>query len=650
MKKKYNILLTQVNYQYGNNVFVPYSIGSIQAYSETISEIRNNFQFQKPIFLRENLNDVILKIQTPDVAGFSCYLWNWEYNNMLAKLIKAKFPQCLVVFGGPEVPNISENFFIDYPYVDILVHNEGEFSFSEILLEYLSEKPDYTKISGLSIRVSNNKTLKTNVRGRILDLSQLPSPYLSGIFDFLLDKQFILNVCQETNRGCPYECQYCDWGGSTHNKIIPIEESRILAELEWFGQHHVEYLFSCDSNYGILARDRDLVVKMIEIRKKYNGYPKRFRMCTAKNSNDEIFAMTKILTDAGMNKGATLSFQSMNDDTLEIIKRRNIKIADFSSLMKKYCEAGISTYTELIIGLPGETYKTTKKGIDTLIDAQEDSINIYAYVCIALPNSEMSKVSFKKQYGIKTVRTPILLVHSTPSKDSVMEYNNIVIETSSMTKEDWFRTYIFYLVVQCFYCLGLTRHISILFRRQLGVNYSDFYERLILYFNANDKTLVGEQLVIVSEIVEKAMYGGRLDLVIPKFGNIYWPLEEAVFLNLIVNKEKFYREIKSFVRVMIQDLGRKVEDDLLDDLISYQSSVIIDPFTLNLLVEFRYDLYNYFNKYIDKSYDIKHLSNKLIIKAEQDFSGNLGKYSREVVWYGRKSGKFHHTNIIMQVV
>lgn len=646
MKKKHNILLTQVNYQYGNNVFVPYSIGTIQAYSETISEIKENFQFQEPIFLREDPTSVASNLQEISVAGFSCYLWNWEYNNVLAKLVKAKFPQCLVVFGGPQVPDISEDFFIDHPYVDILIHHEGEFSFSEILLEYLSEIPDYTKISGLSIRVSDNKTLKTEVRGRLLDLSKLPSPYLFGVFDFLLDRQFILNVCQETNRGCPYECQYCDWGGNTYNKIVPIKESRILAEFEWFGRHHAEYLFNCDSNYGILARDHELVLKMIKIRKKYDGYPKRFRMCTAKNSNNKIFAITKILTDAGMNKGATLSFQSMDDNTLDIIKRKNIKVIEFGALMKKYNEVGISTYTELIIGLPGETYETAKNGISTLIDAQEDSINIYAYVCIALPNSGMSKPSFVEKYKIRYVRSPVLLAHSTPSEDSIVEYNNIVIETSSMSKTDWLRTYILYLVVQCFHCLGLTRHVSIFFRRQFNINYGEFYERLILYFGLYDKTLVSEQLAMVSKIVERATWGGRLDLIRPEFGNIYWPLEEAVFLNLVTHKKKLYEETKLFIKSLVQDLGHTIEDNLLNDLISYQSSVIIDPFNSHTSVNLEYDLHTYFNGAVDKSYTINPSPINLIVRAEQDFSGDLEKYAREVVWYGRKNGRFHHTNIM----
>ncbi|MBI3631992.1 MAG: radical SAM protein [Candidatus Vogelbacteria bacterium] len=645
MDTRRNVLLVQVNYQYGNNVFVPYSVGSIQAYAENIPEIENNFKFQEPVFLREDPLEVIKKTSEPMVVGFSCYLWNWEYNKILAEAIKTTFPRCLVVFGGPQVPDKSEGFFFACPYVDILVHHEGEFSFSEILLESLSLQPDYTKIPGLSVRVLGDESFKTSARSRILDLSKLPSPYLSGVFDFLLGRSFALSACQETNRGCPYRCQFCDWGGNTFDKLVPMNESRLLAEFEWFGINRVEYVFNCDSNYGILPRDVDLTRKMIEVRAQYGEYPRKFRMCTAKNSNDKVFAITKMLNDAAMNKGATLSFQSMDINTLSIVKRENIKIEKFQELMQRYRKAGIATYTELIMGLPGETYESSKKGISTLIDAQEDSLNLYVYLCTVLPNSGLNEPFYVKSYGIKSVRSPILLAHSTPSADSVVEYNNMIIETASMPEKDWKRTCLFYLAVQCFHCLGLTKHIAILFRRQFGISYGDFYEKLVIYFSGREDSLIGEQLAQVSKVIERAVDGDRLDLVIPKFGDIYWPLEEATFLNIITNKQKFYEEIRSFVSELSQGLGQDNKGELIDDLILYQSSVIIDPIVSELGIELRYNFLEYFGDSVDRNMELKSSPVRLLIEADQNFSGDLERYAREVVWYGRKGGRFHHGNI-----
>ncbi|MBU2578474.1 hypothetical protein KKA69_06680, partial [Patescibacteria group bacterium] len=87
-KKKHSVVMIQVNYQYGNNIFVPYSVGSIQAYAETVPGIRKSFQFQEPLFLRKDPVKVVKAMEEPAVVVFSCYLWNWEYNKEFAKAVR----------------------------------------------------------------------------------------------------------------------------------------------------------------------------------------------------------------------------------------------------------------------------------------------------------------------------------------------------------------------------------------------------------------------------------------------------------------------------------------------------------------------------------------------------------------------------------
>lgn len=648
-KQKRNVAMVQVNYQYGSNIFVPYAVGSIQAYAETIPEVRENFQFQEPLFLRKDPAEVVAEMREPDVLGFSCYLWNWRYNESLAKAARVAFPNCLIVFGGAQVPNDSKNFFVEHPYVDILVHNEGEFAFTEILLESLSSRPDYTKIAGLSVRVEGTSTVKTAPGVRITDLSVLPSPYTSGVFDFLLGKSYVLNASQETTRGCPYACTYCDWGGDAYKKVVRMNEQRIMEEFEWFGRNKVEYIFNCDANYGISSLDYDHTVSMIEVRAKHDGFPQKFRMCTAKNSDDRIFEITKLLSDAGMNKGATLSFQSMDETTLETVKRKNIKIQKFSELMDRYGSAGIATYTELILGMPGETYESSKRGIDTLFDEQANTVNLYVYACTLLPNSEMNSPQYSRSNGIKSVRMPLLLAHSTPEVE-LSEYQNVIVETNSMSCEDWQRTYIFYWAVQCFHCLGLVPQVAILFHKMFGLRYSDFYEKLIDHFASSDGSLVGREIALTRDVVRSSTRGGRLDLVIPKFGEIYWPLEEATFLNLVTNKKSFFEEIRTFIGVLVQDFGHPVDNTLLDDLVLYQASLVKDPYVSDLSVSLQYDLHGYFSRLRESEATLKKSPSKLKIKGERSFASDLESYAREVVWFGRKGGRFHHSGVIAESV
>ena len=74
-----NVYLSQVNYAYGNNVYLPYSVGMLQAYCQTIPDIRKNFAFKELLYLREDVDEVLDRVDEPAIFGLSCYIWNWEY-------------------------------------------------------------------------------------------------------------------------------------------------------------------------------------------------------------------------------------------------------------------------------------------------------------------------------------------------------------------------------------------------------------------------------------------------------------------------------------------------------------------------------------------------------------------------------------------
>jgi len=190
--------------------------------------------------------------------------------------------------------------------------------------------------------------------------------------------------------------------------------------------------------------------------KKLFSFPQEFRACYAKNSNDRVFEIAKMLNEAQMSKGVTLSFQSMDAHTQETIRRKNIKLDHFRETLQRYRQAGIVTYTELIIGLPGETLESFRDGINTLLNAgQHDGINMY--LCQTLPNSEMNDVAYRAAHEIVDRRSPLLLQHSSPAVDPHQEYNDIVLGTSTMDAERFCETYKFAWAVQTFHCLGLAR-------------------------------------------------------------------------------------------------------------------------------------------------------------------------------------------------
>ena len=113
-------------------MFLPYSVGLIQAYCQTNPVINENFDFGELIYLRSD-PETAQNMENPAVVGISCYIWNWEWSKELAWAVKQRHPECLVVMGGPQVPSRSQGFFREHQYVDLLVYHEGEIAFSNIL-------------------------------------------------------------------------------------------------------------------------------------------------------------------------------------------------------------------------------------------------------------------------------------------------------------------------------------------------------------------------------------------------------------------------------------------------------------------------------------------------------------------------------------
>jgi radical SAM superfamily enzyme YgiQ (UPF0313 family) len=583
-----NVYLAQVNNKFGENkVFFPYSVGLLQTHVKTQPELNEAYRFGSPLFLREDPYKVVKSLDSPDVVGISSYNWNWEWGKELAREAREQHPNSLIVMGGPQVPDRSDGFFEKHPYVNLLVHGEGEFAFSDILRERLKENSNYEGIAGLTVNKSG-VSVRTFPRSRLKEDEFPPSPYLTGEFDELLrnnpDLEF--HITQETHRGCPYSCTFCQWGSATQTKVRKFSENRIKAEYDWAAENKIPMIYNADANFGIFKEDEALTDYLIELKKR-TGFPQQLRANWAKNSHERMYNMAKKLTDAGMGIGVTLSLQSLDSNVLDIIKRKNIKFDNRTDLLGKYEAAGIPTYTELILALPGETYATFSGGLETLFSSgQHNGINIY--LLTLLENAEMNHPEYIKEHGLSSIRSPILQNHATPGEDPITEYADTVISTNAMPSEDFRKSFLFSWATQASHILGLTQDIAIYLKSQ-GVSYQSFYEELLL---SKPDTIFGQQIVQTNKSLDRALSGGDWGEVDQRYGNIIWPLEEKSFLDVATGDlNLFYSQVEEMI-------NRK--------FISIPNEVI--------------------------------QRQKLRLMTPEDFGGNVPEYAKKVAWFGRKFG------------
>ncbi len=621
MKK--NIYFVQVGFEFDGSVYLPYAAGTIIAYCKSQSEINENYDFPDIIYKREKLADALERLVKPYIVAFSCSVWNTEYNKALAKLIKERYPDCLIVFGGHSVSRDAG--FLDEEYIDILMFGEGERTFAKLLCNLdensLADTPD--------IAFRKDGTVISTDIAPAQSLEDLPSPYLTGVFDEIISRnsgtEFLAVL--ETNRGCPYSCAYCDWCAGKKMRFFPLE--KVMDEINWLSENKIAYCFCADSNFGMFDRDVEIAHTLIAAKKK-NGYPEVFRPCYEKNSDERVFEICSALNSVGMDKGATMAYQTLCDDALKNIGRKNLTMEHFSSLMKKYNEAGIPTYSELILGLPGETKESFCKGICRLLEnGQHNSLSVYH--CEALPNSELTEPEYIKKHGIEIMKVAFNHIHSAPDKDEeVKEYSYLVRSTATLSREDWVYANLFSVCVQCFHSLGILRFFAMYLHNEDKCDYYSFYSGL-LDFILNSEGKLGRLWSDFRNKYETSL-AGDWNYYNESFGNVTWFFEEGAFIEIVTNYDEMLGELQEYI------YSFDAPEDLAEEIFSYQKLVLRKPFDTVNSADFSYNLRSYFESITKGEKAVLTKKQASLTVAPKVSYSSVADYAKETVWFGRRRG------------
>lgn len=627
-----NVYLLQPSCLYGNNYYLPYAIGMLAAYAFSNEQIKSRFSLQKLVYRMDDIDETAARVESPAVIGFSNYMWNYEYNLLLAEKLKAKYPDCLITFGGHHLPNSTE-YLEKYSFIDVLSFGKGEESFEGILLSVIGQKR-LDEIPNIAYR-DGGRIGETEKRA--ITLSDYPSPYLTGVFDDLLDDGYDFSCVLETNRGCPFRCAYCDWGEiNTKVRLFPLE--RVFAELEWMSRNKIEFVYCVDANFGLFERDLKIAEKLVEL-KETTGYPNRLQVSYAKNEFETTFRISVLLQQHGIGKGATLSLQSLEPAALRNVSRSNISAAQYRRQLRRYREANVPTYTELILGLPGETLESFEKGLCQVIECgQHNSVTVYNFEL--LPGSEMAKAENMAKHGIRTVSNALFQYHCKPMEKTVSGYSNIVVGTSSMTVEEWIEASLFGVFVQVMHHFGLTQCLAMAAVNERGVSYYDFYKS---FYDGVVKgggfPLLKAVMKSMREIYHGFVYRGDvLTYYNEKFGEITYPPEEAAFLMCLDRFDDFYDEVRSLAAGCFSD------EAFAEQLLNYQKAVVVRPGVNNSVHTFDYDFKSYFESILLLDRPVLQRIETTCTFFTPFATDSLPDYARQIIWYGRRNGRMMYSN------
>jgi len=635
--------LVQINNSFSGQSYFPYSVGLLQAYAQENLCDPSKFEFMPPIFSRVKVQDGVEDLIEADIVLFSIYVWNVRLSMEIARKLKQRNPNVVIICGGPQVPDKGDKFLREYPFVDLACHGPGEKMICEVL-ENAAEKK-WGAIGGVSYLDENDAFVQSEKPKRAKsDLKNWVSPYLSGVFEPLIEANpdTAWLVMWETNRGCPFSCTFCDWGSATASKIFQVELEQLFKEVDWFAEKGIEFIFCCDANFGILKRDIEITKYVVETKKR-TGFPHALSVQNTKNARGRAYDVQKLLADNGLNKGVTLSMQSVDPTTLENIKRSNISIDIYRELQHKFTADRIETYNDLILALPGETYDSFLNGISQVIENGQHNRIQFNNLSI-LPNAEMGDPEYQKEHGLVTVESNIINIHGSLSAvEEIVEKQDLVIASGTMPPEDWVRTRAICWLTAFLYFDKMLQIPMLLLQKTANITPRKLIESFTGDRIASSPvfTKINEfYLQTAREIQQGAPEYCRSE----QWLNIYWPADELTMIDLCTTGklDEFYKEAELLLTAFVNEHAVELPDGLLSETIELNKQLLKRPFqTDDELIQLKYNVLDFYENAI-VGIDVpivEQPANYYIDKSSQTWA-TWDDWCQRVVWYGNKKGAY----------
>lgn len=504
--------------------YLPYPVGVLISYCRKDPQVASSYKFLEPEFRSDALDrpEFHEKLKKSDFLGLTNWVWNQGYNDRIAKVYKEYRPDGIVLYGGTNVPESRPKAFeyaAERPFVDIFFCGPAEEFLRKFLVDYPTK--GLADVEGAFTREQFNVVRKNQYKE-----TPISTPYLEGIFDDLIERSDRpLTAVFETNRGCPYRCSFCDWGGVTRSKIVRADTREVKDTITYImSKNKITQIEIADANFGIFDTDVEFMEHLVSEQKKRekridlifggmakNGSPHAEKILELMYENFEAYHGRKYVK---------LSFQSHDKEVLDIAQRSNIKNERLFDLARKFQDRGVQIDAEMIIGLPGETQKKFLDSIQTNMNLKVNHQK--SFVLFVVPNTELADPAYKAKYGIKTKK--VLIPHDLYHLKSEVYHNSRasgpIYTRCDFTDPSKFQTFEF--IYECF------SYDS----QELMKIYDVWF-----WFNALYNAKVAREYMLNSEASASEQFGRFMDLVeggrMPFFEKLLGQYRHAVWNTLV---------------------------------------------------------------------------------------------------------------------
>ncbi|AMW98251.1 B12-binding domain-containing radical SAM protein [Rummeliibacillus stabekisii] len=355
-----NIVLATLNAKY---IHTNLAIRYLKAYAQPdFNPVLAEYTIKDPTF--NIVSDLYRK--SPDIIGFSCYIWNIEETIKVIQMVKKVSPHTKIVLGGPEVSydvhvwlkRLKED-------VDCIIMGEGEHSFKQLLHYYHGNIP-LSEVPGIAYL--KEEKVEIHQAAQKVDLREMPSPYR---FEEDLPHLSKRIAYIETSRGCPFNCQFCL--SSIEVGVRYFNREKIKEDIRYLMNNGVRTIKFVDRTFNI---SRSYAMEMFQflIDEHQEGVVFQFEI-TADIMRPEVIQFLNDNAPKGLFR-FEIGVQSTNDLTNDLVKRRQ----NFSKLTRTVTmvkEGGkIDQHLDLIAGLPEEDYHSFRQTFNDVFALRPEELQL----------------------------------------------------------------------------------------------------------------------------------------------------------------------------------------------------------------------------------------------------------------------------------
>ncbi len=457
--------------------------GYLKAYAMTHPELRQRWDIDLySAYYHTPASTIVRDIlaRRPQVLGFSVYSWNVGLVLRLLRTLRGLMPASTqFILGGVEVMHCAKRYLPPTWHNVVVCNGEGEQTFRDYLLEVTTGDLAMDRVSGLSF-AADGAWHDTSPRPRIRKLDEIPSPYLTDMFS---DEELAEVALFETNRGCPFACEFCYWGGAIGERVNKLEVERVKEEISYLARHHTKTVVVCDANFGMLKRDIELAEHIASLKRSCNA-PQRLLYSTAKNNPDRVEQLARILTEAELLHNQSISLQTLNPQALKKASRDNIGRESYLRLQRRLNEWKVPSFVELLWPMPGETLESFKGGVDDLCTMGTQSFTIYPLLWL----NNVGYADKTDEYGVVTLQ-----------EEDPVSGGQVVIQTREVSFDQYVDGLLYAMAVYLLHnCRGLYTTLSVL--AALGVaRPRSVFDAFVDFMNAGADAVVRTGATVADE-------------------------------------------------------------------------------------------------------------------------------------------------------